>query len=350
MDLQQFMANYGSRSAGADLTNVGPASSSVFARLNNEGRTRSTIATFFWRSFLSSRLYPYMLRKLGASPKALAEARVVLVPRDQDYRYDLLVFDPGWSSARKPEAIAVGPNLLMPTDLDPGAHKAARQGVPLAIGVDYLDVVREVVRSAPDPFTLVLAPQPSSELLSCPSPAVHVDDLAGQDSTAGVIVECQQSAGTYGVTAALHGIAGPSAVVHVDGQQGTVQRIDAVTDAAFISLPTKPNHPVTTCQGIMSGVLPRGQEGASFEGQTSGQRSTVICGWDPQLPNPSRHRQGLIYTRRDSQPGDSGAALVTSDGWIVGFAFERSLPNEVPAQCSWIWAASAMAALNVKLA
>ena len=33
-------------------------------------------------------------------------------------------------------------------------------------------------------------------------------------------------------------------------------------------------------------------------------------------------------------------ALVTDDDWIVGFAFERTVPGGVPVQCSWIWAES----------
>jgi len=36
--------------------------------------------------------------------------------------------------------------------------------------------------------------------------------------------------------------------------------------------------------------------------------------------------------------GDSGAALVDLNGYILGFAYSRSAPNAPFAYSSWIWA------------
>jgi hypothetical protein len=147
----------------------------------------------------------------------------------------------------------------------------------------------------------------------------------------------------------LHGIGSNASTVKVAGQTGTVIRTHAVTDSAFIEVPTRPSCSAVPTNGIMTGLAPRGSQQAKFVGFTSNQRATTIVGWDPQVPTPSGYRQACIYTGRDAQPGDSGSALVTDDDWIVGFAFERSLPGQNPVQCSWIWAESVMNALQVKL-
>lgn len=347
MDLQQFMDQYANQRRGSDLTAIGPASQRVFKKIGNEGVTRAIVANNYWRAFLASSAYQRALTLLQASAQAVTQARVVVVPRTTIHRFDLLVLDPGLQPGTPPRALAVTPGLFRPQDVQAGAHRAAQDGVPPAIGPDFLDLAKEAAFTDNQPFTVVLAPPPETERLYVPGTAVPVDDLASNISTAGVVVECRANPKSIGVTAALHGVLG-STTVKVDGQRGTVLRSDPVSDSAFIELAAQPSAAPVPTKGIMTGITPRHQP-ATFIGATSGHTNTKITGWDPQIPNPSPYRQALVYTARDAQPGDSGAALVTDDSWIVGFAFERTLPNQDPVQCSWVWAESVLNHLNVKL-
>lgn len=348
MDLQQFMDRYANQHQGADLTAIGPASQRVFAKIGNEGVTRAIVANNYWRAFLASSAYRRTLSLLQASAQALTQARVVVVPRTVIDRFDLLVLDPGLPRGTPPRSLTVTPGLFRPQDVLAGANRAAQDGVPPAVGSDFLDLAREAAFHDRQEFAVVLAPPPETERLYVPSTPVPVDDLASNISTAGVVVECLTNRRSIGVTAALHGVQG-SITVQVDGQRGTLLRSNPVSDSAFIELARQPNAAPLPTNGVMTGMTPRGNQPATFIGAMSGYTMTTITGWDPQIPNPSPYRQALVYTARDAQPGDSGAALVTDDSWIVGFGFERTLPNQHPAQCSWVWAESVLNHLNVKL-
>lgn len=135
----------------------------------------------------------------------------------------------------------------------------------------------------------------------------------------------------------------------VDSLPGSVVRTDRLTDSAFLEVSGLAPQVNVPAGGVMRGMLPRGLQQAEFRGVTSGVISTTITAFNPELPNPSPNRQALIYTPRDAQPGDSGAALVTDDGYLVGFAFERTLPGAQPEHCSWVWAQSVLDALDVSL-
>lgn len=347
MDLQEFMNQYATVRPGVDLLAIGPASTRLYGRLRNEGWTRSLIANNFWRAFLASNAFPSVLQRLGASPRALTTVRNIVVPRENLSRYDLLVLDPMLQRGTSPRALVIDQSVFGINDADAGARLAASEGVPPSIGPDFIDLAQEAVFAGRDSFVVVLAPAPEAQQLYVPSNALNVDQF-GAVSTAGVVVECQNNLGVIGVTAALHGVSGPNAVT-VDGQAGTIARAHSISDSAFIQLGAQPTVAPIATKGVMSGFAPRGSQSAYFIGSNSGKQNTTITGWDPQIPTPSAYRQALIYTGRDAQQGDSGAALITDDDWIVGFAFERSLPNQNPVQCSWIWAESVLKALNVKL-
>jgi hypothetical protein len=348
MDLHEFIDRYASGHRGQDLINVGPASSRVYQRLRNEGQSRSLIATVFWRAFIASEAFERVLKLLRASPTARTAARTLIVPRPELQRFDLLILDPGLPSSTPPASIDIDSNLFSSSEVSIGASRAARDGVPPAIGSDNAAVVREAASNGNQSFGVVLAPAPRVERLYVPMTAVPVDDGNGMRSTAGVVVECRGQSGIIGVTAALHGI-GKASSVSVNGQNGLVVRSHPITDSAFVTLLTRPSVTALYTKGVMSGVPPGWKQKASFIGVKSGAQKTTITGWDPQIPTPSPYRQALIYTSRDAQPGDSGSALVTDNHWIVGFAFERTLPGDNPAQCSWVWADSVLNALNVRL-
>jgi hypothetical protein len=194
------------------------------------------------------------------------------------------------------------------------------------VGSDALGLAREATNGGIQPFSVVFAQEPKFESLTTSKRPIRVISETCGISTAGLIVEDESEPGRFGVTAALHAI-GPSRILKVDEAHSEVVRQSEITDSAFVCglVPRSKNERQVK---IMKGFGPRARQNATFVGAASRKRSTVIIGWDPQIPTPGPHRQALIYTGRDAQPGDSGSALVTDDGWTVGFAFERSLPDD----------------------
>ncbi len=341
------MDRNGSTSPVSDLMHLGPASQMVYARVRNEDKTRTLIAGAFWRSFLASNAYFRSLATLRASSLAYSAARYLLAPQRGNGRFDLLVLDPGLPDAAAPRGLTVDRQIFPAGDVYRGAQLSELAGVPPDL-VNFSDVVAEAAFLG-SPFMVVLAPHPPIESLCVPHPPLTVDDLVGSTSTAGALVRCSQRSGLSGVTAAYHGLAKGTGSVTVGGLMGSMVRSDRLTDSAFLEVPGLSPPVASPAGGVMKGMLPRGMQQAEFRGTTSGHSTTRITGFNPELPNPSPNRQALIYTARDAQPGDSGAALVTDDGYLVGFAFERTLPGAQPEHCSWVWAQSVLDALDVSL-
>ena len=342
----------GIRQQGMDLIKSGPASLRLLARVGDEGRTLSLLATNFWRAWLGTDFATVLMASLGASRSVFSRSRTIVVSLDPT-RFDLLVLDPALPQDFQPKSECANVDGAVESIIMGGAVRAFADEPILLLGTESPQLAAEV-GSVEQPFTVLLAPEPAYERLgfgsaSVPDPALSVDNLlGGPASTVGIQVEDITQRGRLGVTAALHGVE-PATTVKVGTHSGTVVRTDSVTDSAFIEIsPTASVSMKVATNGVMSGMTPRGHQRAEFIGSQSKTCPTTITGWDAQIPNPSSRRQACVYTARDAQPGDSGSALVTDDGWIVGFAFERTRPGESPAQCSWVWADSVLNRLKVK--
>lgn len=348
-DLSSFVDTHADRNSASDLISLGPRSLEAYYRIGNEGLTRSLLATNFWRSWIASEQTLATLVKYGAHEDVLTSGRVILVARQYLNRFDLLVLDPALESSFTPATIDASTNVSAAA-LRAGAQRAIADGVPGSLGKNSLELAVESFAEGRQPFAVVLASAPATERLTLPNGPVTVDD-GNETSTAGIVVRDTANHTREGVTVALHAIQaalGPGGTVNVNGSAGSVARSDAITDSAFVELSASPKNGIRTTQGVMKGFAPRGNQGADFDGITSGRMTTTVTGWDHQIPTPSTFRQACIYTGRDAQPGDSGAALVTDDDWIIGFAFERTRPGQSPAYCSWIWADSVMSALGIE--
>lgn len=348
LTLDEFVGKFADSQPASWLPGLGPVSKRLMSAIGNEGITASVLATNFWRAWLSSERAEALLRHHGASSAEMAQRKTVIVPRPPLNRFDLIVFDPGLGTEFQPKSINLSGLLRLP-ELEFGARLATTSNPLRHLWEDAPHAVAESFLGGDQPYVVILAPSPRVERLYVPGTPLDVFDASiGQRSTVGVVVEDLTKQGRVGVTAALHGISPASTSVSVNGKSGTVIRTHSITDSAFIEVPN-PSSIAVTAKGVMSGLAPRGSQNADFVGVVSKRRTTKIVGWDPQVPTPSSHRQACIYTGRDAQPGDSGCALVTDDGWIVGFAFERTLPGQSPVQCSWVWAESVMNGLQVKL-
>lgn len=347
MDLREFALEYTAKQAnGVDLIDSGPASQRLFERIGNEGRTRSLLATAFWKAWLASDIAGSFMKALGATQGVFSRSRTIVVSIDDVSRFDLVVLDPSIPRDIRPKSIGANLRGGMTENLMRGAVRAFIESGDSLIGTEGPQLAAEVSRNGEQPFSIVLACEPAVERLSVPSSPLPV--TAAITSTAGMLVEDLAQSGRFGVTAALHAI-DPATTVMVGSQSGTVIRTDTITDSAFIELSPLLAMKTRSVAGVMSGMTPRGSQNSEFIGHTSKICSTVITGWDVQIPSPSSRRQACVYTRRDAQPGDSGSALVTDDDWIVGFAFERTKPGETPENCSWVWAESVLNRLSVKM-
>jgi hypothetical protein len=346
--LDEFANRFADQEAGSWLPDLGPVSRQLTQRIGNESITASMLATNFWRAWLSSNRAEAILRRHGASPAEMAQRKTIIVPRLSLNRFDLIVFDPGLGSDFPPTRIEL--NEYIPVEeLQFGARLSAMSNPLRYFWEDAPTAAAESFGGGNQPYSIILASSPRLERLYVPSTPLDVFDASiNQHSTAGAVVEDLTRKGRVGVTAALHGIDPTSASITVDGKVGTVVRTHVITDSVFIEVPN-PSCGAVNAKGVVAGLAPRGSQNADFVGAVSNRRTTKIVGWDPQVPTPSPHRQACIYTGRDAQPGDSGCALVTDDDWIVGFAFERTLPGQSPVQCSWVWAESVMNGLQVKL-
>jgi hypothetical protein len=348
MDLRKFVDFYGTRNIGQDLIALGPATYQVYKNIGDQELARSLIATVFWRAFTSTEAFDRAIRFLNATPFLRAESRIVIVPRFDHQHSDLLVLNPRLPPDWQPKSIDLDSQVFPSSEVSIGAKIVQRGGINSLIDSFVDAVVLEAAAVAQHTFSMMIARLPRTERLHVPIKAMRVkDDKVSNTSTAGVIAESTVNPRKVGVTAAFHGL--QTKTVYVNGLVGSVARADLITDSAFIELKIMPKVGQLNTNGVMNSMTPRARQNASFIGATSGSCSSTITGWDQEIPTPSSQRQALIYTTRDAQQGDSGAALITDDKWIVGFAFERTLPGQIPEYCSWMWANSVMNALEIRL-
>jgi hypothetical protein len=203
--------------------------------------------------------------------------------------------------------------------------------------------------------TLLVAQLPDREATAVPPSPWVVGSALGtaSTSTAGAVV--RNASGTVGVTAGFHALAGAGMTVPlgtsvtVAGAAGTVGDSDLISDSCFVVLPTLPPGKLKTTAGPLSGVSPRQNDKATFDGGASGAGKTaIIQGWSPDIPFVLPQSQLKVYTDPVTIPGDSGAGLLEpGTGHILGFSFYRTGVGSKPAFSAWIWAESVFSVLKI---
>jgi len=192
------------------------------------------------------------------------------------------------------------------------------------------------------PYGVIVAKRPELTFTRTPSPPwsvspVGVSSGASSLSTAGIVAK--NALGKVGVTAALHGVGSATQAI-VGFMPGFVVGRDAISDSCFIELQNPPIPPSGGLRGPLSGVTPRVLENVRFEGVASSAVTTVVTGWSPDLPYALPYSQLKVLTKADTNPGDSGAALIDSSDNIIGFSFYRTGFGAAIEYSTWIWAES----------
>jgi len=84
--------------------------------------------------------------------------------------------------------------------------------------------------------------------------------------------------------------------------------------------------------------MPRLNAPAFFDGALSGPTPTLITANDLAIMDPQPEEMCKVYTEPATVPGDSGAALIDEDDYIVGFAHTRSGYGSRAKFSTWVWA------------
>jgi hypothetical protein len=204
-------------------------------------------------------------------------------------------------------------------------------------------------------FQIVIVPFPEIEHTSLSSSAIPVSPLeirAIEPATAGVIAE--DRSGRSGVTTVHHAfdsslrrsILGETA--SVGNAKGIVVSNDYISDSCFIEVDTS-HIPDLRVDGPLIGKLPAMYDHCEFKGAVSGRSKTAYVGQTQELPWWYPGVQSRIFTKADTVPGDSGAALVDLHGSVLGFAKDRSAAAAHLQQSGWIWAQAVYHAHELKL-
>ncbi|HEV2757652.1 MAG TPA: choice-of-anchor Q domain-containing protein [Actinomycetota bacterium] len=324
---------------GPPLWDAGPASAHLRDEVGDDERAAPLIATMFWRALIATPRFVHALQKAGASGVAVEDPDVLVIAHAEGTRHDLLVLDPGFSAA-EPGSVFTEPapeELADAWDAVSRREQVTLRGVLGGLPSTLLkDVLREVAAYAP--FGITVVARPKRALTGCPSPPWPIGAVGeAATSTAGAAVVDPN--GRIGVTVADHAIRGYEKVM-VDGRLGTVISSDAISDSGFVEVSVDDPGGARGEKGPLSGVTPRQMEVVEFDGIRSGRSTTRIVGWDPTILTIDSYIQNKIVTDPVTMQGDSGAALVDRDGYILGFAFYTTALDAHPAHSGWIWADS----------
>jgi len=359
-DVPDYFDNSVGSEGGRDLSAIGPQSASLASLITNDTLTTQLVSTFLWQSYIGRQATGLIGRtgKAGAGEKAPI-IYIVRHGRGQP-RHDLLIFDPqipddqvkqgyvevspselraGWRSFRDAYGVT---NASIP----PWLSQFNLQNVP-EIAVEAMNAQRHFF-IAMHPPRIVWTSGAGQNFPRIPSGALAVSKRANGKSlsTAGVI--SSDDKGRTGVTTALHAFTKHGASLFVEGVAGNVRARDTITDSCFIEVTFAKLPPCGSCCGPLSGVTPGRGEEAWFDGITSGKVQTHIDGWTPELPWSAPGIQSRIITPPVTDGGDSGAALVSKSGTIIGFAHYRTGFNAKSPHSAWIWAESVFSALHLQ--
>jgi hypothetical protein len=338
-DLAQLADQLLGTDGGIQLQDAGPSSRRLYATIRSEVHASPLIATTFWQAFIASQSFPDTLRKAGASAIAISQGEIYIVCHGEGWpRFDLVVLDPEFAS-ESPRAVPILPNAEQLAAGWENFRYRRRLGDPSFRVFESA----AIEASTAQPYGIIVSKRPKIVFTRTPSPPWQVSPIGvanptpGPASTAGIVAK--NSTGQVGVTAALHAI-GSAGQASVGSISGTVVSQDAISDSCFIALQNPPIPPTGGLAGFLSGMTPRVLEKVTFNGAASSSTTTVVTGWSPDLPYVLPYSQLKVLTKADTNPGDSGAALIDSSDHIIGFSFYRTGFGAPIQYSTWIWAES----------
>jgi hypothetical protein len=325
---------------------------------------RQTLATLFWWCYVRTSQFQLSL------PHTRPEDRhEIVVSHANGQNYDLLVLIPG---IREPYTVGVAPTATTSSRSSPLADQirvVAEEQVSQLRGMlkdAGIDASRENVVSAMTElamfatFQVVFAAEPEltatefsavdrvvTRSLVAPAPARTIA-VAGDSplvATAGVIGAVVRPDCVFVITA-NHAV--KSATVQgrkllVSGAAAKVAACRELTDSCLLTVACE----AEKGRARILNSVPAEHRPASFDGAASGHKQTMIRGYDLSVLDSNPYLSSKVYTDPDTIPGDSGAALIDSDGRIVGFAVSRTALGAALEFSTWSWACQVLDAYGL---
>jgi hypothetical protein len=181
---------------------------------------------------------------------------------------------------------------------------------------------------------------------------VVVNNEADFRSLAGVYTTNKD--GVFGVTICYHCLKdikielGKTQIV-VNGIEGTIISVNDVSDSCFVRLDIDESHldGIKNVNGPLIGMTPREFEPCYFINKEGEKIDTFVIGWSPDLLYTDPYNQVKVLTKQVTNTGDSGSALLDTNGNVLGFSFYRTGINSIQEFSAWIWGAAVFQSHNL---
>jgi hypothetical protein len=327
---------------GVPLGSLGSACAQV-ADAMAQGTEQSFLAGVFWWLFTKSQAYLDTASRLGAG----TNARPVVVRHAEGTRFDLLLLDPqhgddDWSAVRlDPFQTSFG---MASPDVSEERLSGVLRRAELADAVapaTLLESARELAASSQFGVAVVTAPEEIPTCAVWPAVGVHAVNEDEPVATLGAYFgdEDAMATDTCIATTVDHALANGWQGLTVDGAPLDIIGRHYESDSCVLRVKT------TLLDGRQrSGLrgplltVPTQLRPASFYGAKSGLTEVHFLNWDPSIVDPSADEVVRVYTEADTRVGDSGAALIDENDFIVGFARGRTGSKAIIHYSYWTYA------------
>jgi hypothetical protein len=322
------------------LAGAGPASARVAEAAASPEAGQSFLAGVFWWLFTRSEAYADAKKRLRASRRA----RPIVVSHADGTRFDLLLLDP-----RRRKRLAGVPLRGAQTSRRftfPDSHRQRLDDVARRCHLDHAldgqvlaDSARELAASPDFGVAIVNAPP---EVPTCaPSPAVALQSADSEAvATLGSFLAGEEAGGdTCLATTANHALGRRARTLTIDGAALDVVRRHNRSDSCLVRVPLSilDGRQRSGIKGVLRST-PSLYGYGTFDGAASGLTRTRITAFDIAIVDPQPDEMCRVYTDADTARGDSGAALIDENDFIVGFAWRRSRYDAPVQFSSWVWA------------
>jgi hypothetical protein len=334
----------------------------------------SFLSTSWWQVAMKSEAFIALLSRYGMNEASIQRSELMIVTHDDGHAHNLMILDPTFSASAP---VAIQGIDLSRDDFERSWAKwrasseryingqvsvSANRFTSLQRYQDTLDELGadELYQIGDEMgFQILISKLPEQVYThtktEIASAAIGVSPRPGTAPTSTVGAAVIDKSGRSGVTICLHAIEdaiGKSNIqigktlVEIGGEIGIVQSVDPLSDSCFVEVDLSSKYKFTSAEPL-AGKSPRNEDG-KFSGLASGAGQTAfVQSWSPDIPIYEPRSQLKVFTDAVTNPGDSGAPLLDSDGHIIGFSFYRTMINKEPSFSCWIWADSVFQSHNL---
>lgn len=359
MDITDYLIRRLGPGGGRDLTAAGPSSGALRNIIGNESTTRAVIAGAYWRTALDAlpqwqgrprASYEWDGHAFVRTPADGIETYVVGHRTSSPGDHNLIIFDP---EVRDDEVVDVS---ISDVDL----ISAWDHGVQPPITNPLATFGRSAIVEANqyEKFRILITPAvtlgsgtPAAMLATTyvPDPA----SSAANRSTGTVGVLASNALGQTVVTVAAHTVDPTSVNATVGTGQGEIIGHDPLSDSCIVKV--SPAQAAAFTGKSITGPRkqpPPNYMQVEFDGHASGSVRANIISASPEIGLGIPGLQLRVLTNPVTNPGDSGAALVSADGAstgeLIGFSLARTGYGSPVEYSVWIWADSVFSTHNLR--